>query len=788
MGLYKEVFFMRHFSILKFPLVCGLIAALFFSSLPVTAANAVITDEAKAKAGTIVPGRYVIRFKDNDRQPDVLAAKLGHAHGFAVRHIYSHAVRGMAIEIKGANELRILNALSRNPNVQSIGNDRYIVGYADLIPTGVDRIYGFSGPGGSNKGTSVRVAVADSGIDFNHPDLIGRVDVALSVDCMQANCPTGQGQDDNGHGSHVSGIIAASENTTGVVGVAPEATLISVKVLGSDGSGSFSGITAGIDYLAGLTGSDTVQVVNMSIGAFCSVCTDGNTSNADPEIQTFHNAVIALVETGVTVVVAAGNESGDAQFAAPASFDEVITVAALTDTDGLPGGTGGSLIFPGAGRYKDDNFAKFSNYGDDIDVIAPGVNIESVLLNGGTTKSSGTSMASPHVAGMAAIYARAYKDAHGTWPSPALVKQALIETGECADGNNGNVFHDGVGCSQQWSGDPDNIAEPLARADKVVNFGPPTPVNDVAVTSISAPSPVFPESSNSVSVAVTNEGTETESFDITLHDDLDNIFSTQPVLNLSAGGSTTLTFNWSPTAVGTHTLTATASDVSGETDIADNVGSTTSEVTDPVNDVAVTSVSAPATVSQGDTVTVTANVTNEGTFSETFTVTLSDTTGSTIGPAPAVTLTPGSSTGVGFSWATDGSTALGDHTLTAIASTVTGETDTVDNTASAVSSVKEPAAGLSIVDISPGVANSSDNPIMMTITGSGFIQGASITFENGSGKSPSASDEQVTDGTTLDASVTVSYKGPNRLRVWDVRVTNPDGGTDVIVGGLTVQP
>lgn len=658
----------------------GLFAVLAGLLFPLATASAV-TDEVKAMSGTLVPGKYIIRFKDNDLRPDVIANQLRNEHGFQVNGVYRHAIRGMSITLRGARPEAVLNALSRNPNVASIGQDRIAVATAEEVPDGIDRVFGFlSSTTRANSGETVRVAIVDSGSDFNHPDLEDRLDASTSVTCTSGTCVPG-GQDDEGHGSHVSGTVAASIDGENVVGIIPLTELVAVKVLGADGSGSFTGIIAGIDYLTGLAGTpNAVQVANMSLGAYCSVCTDGTDPNnpADPEVQALHDAINAFVASGSVLVTSSGNDGGDATFSAPSSFDEVITVSAITDTDGLPGGNGGFWRFPGAGKFSDDTYANFANYGPDVDVTAPGVQVLSVQLNGTTVRNSGTSMSSPHVAGVAALFMQDYKANTGSYPTPALVRQALIETGECAEGD-GTVFHDGVGCAQTWSGDRDGYAEPLVRADRVTSFTPAAPSHDVAVTSVSAPSPVAPGSSNTVSVNVVNQGDFAESFSVTLADDVDGTSSNQSVSGLAAGASTILSFSWTPTGTGLHTLTATASTVSGETDTADNNSQTTS-------------------------------------------------------------------------------------------------------------SVQEPGAGVSLTGLSPtSITGVTD--FTLTVYGSGLASGASVSFENGSGKSPSVGTVSVApDGLSLMAQVTVSYKGPNRPRTWDVRVTNPDGSTDVLGAAFTVVP
>jgi subtilisin family serine protease len=148
-----------------------------------------------------------------------------------------------------------------------------------------------------------------------------------------------------------------------------------------------------------------------------------------------HEAICASVAAGVTYVVAAGNSGTDARFFSPASFDEVITVSAITDFDGRPGGLGSPTCSVGF----DDRFVSFSNFGPDVDIAAPGVCVLSTWRGGGYRSISGTSMASPHVAGGAALYASTHPGA-----TPAQVRAALLGAGT----------HD-------WTGDPDASHEPL---------------------------------------------------------------------------------------------------------------------------------------------------------------------------------------------------------------------------------------------------------------------------------------------------------------------------------------
>jgi len=528
--------------------------------------------------GDVIPGRYIVLFRSDVPSPAAAAQELGRAHGFQVRHIYQFALRGMAIELPAdaRAQSRILGALQRDGRVRAIGQDRVIAAFADTAPKGVRRINANPSP---NTGAGIRVAIVDTGLAFSHPDLAANINTSLSRTCIGANpnCSAGGG-DDNGHGTFVGGIVAAAANNAQLIGVAPQTELIAIKVLNSSGSGSFSDINAGLDYLTSLASSSStfVHVANMSLGARCSVCTDNST---DPTIASFHTAVRSLVNSGTTVVVAAGNDGVDASTTVPASFDEVVTVSALADFDGLPGGQGGSVVIIGMGRVADDSFAKFSNSGADIDVIAPGVNETSLSLSGGTSTGSGTSFSSPHAAGVAAIYIKHHLAQSGTLPSPETVRRALIETGECANGA-GTILHGATGCSQKWSGDPDSFAEPLVRADKVVTFSA-GPVADVAVTSVSVPGTVQTGSAVQVEVGVANLGTQAESFTVMLSSDVEGAIGSQEVSALSAGASTTLSFSWTPSQAGAQTLTATASTVPGETNTANNSKTASVTVEDP---------------------------------------------------------------------------------------------------------------------------------------------------------------------------------------------------------------
>ncbi len=266
------------------------------------------------------------------------------------------------------------------------------------------------------------IAIIDTGVDLTHPDL----NVFKNISFVKG---VKKGNDDNGHGTHVAGTTAAKDDSNGVVGVAPGARIWAVKVLDKNGSGSLSNVIKGIDYVT--ANAAQIEVTNMSLGCQCNSAA-------------MNTAIANSVAAGVTYVVAAGNNAMDASTFSPANHPDVIAVSAIVDTDGKCGGLGSST-----GYGADDTFASFSNFGSVVDIAAPGVNIYSTWKGGSYNTISGTSMASPHVAGAAALY----KSTHIA--SPADVKASLLSTGSTpsstCDGNGFGYF----------TGDKDVFSEPL---------------------------------------------------------------------------------------------------------------------------------------------------------------------------------------------------------------------------------------------------------------------------------------------------------------------------------------
>ncbi|HKY74161.1 MAG TPA: S8 family serine peptidase, partial [Patescibacteria group bacterium] len=361
-----------------------LITSLLFFVLGIAYLLQTPTAQAQGKSD-VIPNSFIVVLKDNVENPQDVANEMARTHGLSIEHVYTTALKGFSGTVPQAR----LGKIKDDGRVQFVSEDRVVEAFAQTTPTGVMRVRASANP---NKGTGIGVAVIDTGIDLTHPDL--QANIVANYSCIRGKKT---GNDDNGHGSHVAGTIAALNNATGAVGVAPEAKLIAVKVLNSAGSGTWSSIICGIDWVTANAGKFNIKVANMSLGG--SGSSDDNCGNTNSDA--LHKAICKSTATsGVTYVVAAGNNSTNASASVPASYnDTVITVSALADSDGQSGGLGLPTSY-GA----DDTFASFSNYGSVIDLGAPGVSIYSTWKGGGYNTISGTSMASPHVAGSAALY------------------------------------------------------------------------------------------------------------------------------------------------------------------------------------------------------------------------------------------------------------------------------------------------------------------------------------------------------------------------------------------------
>jgi subtilisin family serine protease len=349
--------------------------------LGVTVISAVILGGAVfASADSDTPSRKIVVFREgvSDAEKDSAIARHGEKiETLGIIHAKSAFLsKTAAREIAhDKNVLRVdddivIEAVKDINENKSGGNTFARIQSVQTLPWGVARI-GANQTWASTTGSGIKVAVIDTGIDLAHPDLKGHIKGSYN-----AISPRKSATDDNGHGTHVAGIIGAINNTFGVVGVAPNVNLYAVKVLDRNGSGYLSNIIKGMDWAI----ANHMNVINMSFGS-----ATGN--------QSFADAVKRVHDAGIVQVAAAGNSGGAVIF--PAAYPEVIAVSATDNTDAP---------------------AYFTSHGPEVDIAAPGVNIFSTYKGGTYATLSGTSMASPHVAGTAAlVLSRSISPAYDTF-------------------------------------------------------------------------------------------------------------------------------------------------------------------------------------------------------------------------------------------------------------------------------------------------------------------------------------------------------------------------------------
>lgn len=349
--------------------------------------------------------------------------------GAEILDMYEHALDGYVMKTPENMSAELVSELKQDPRVAFVEPDQKVYALAQKLPAGVDRVDGdlSSTTSGDGRGeVDADIAILDTGIDLTHPDLNVYVEKSFVPGTPSAD-------DDNGHGTHVAGIAAAKDNSIGVVGIAPGARLWAIKVLDSSGAGTISDIIAGIDYVT--AHASEIDVVNLSFGCECS----------SPALDA---AINNAVNAGVVFVVAAGNDHKDASLFSPARNPNVIAVSAMADSDGKCGGQGPSTKYG-----NDDTFASFSNYGEAVDMVAPGVGILSTYDDGKYAELSGTSMAAPHVTGSVALYESLHPGA-----TPNQIKAALDDGGTKP---SSNCSGEGQG---YFTGDPNGATKPLLNA------------------------------------------------------------------------------------------------------------------------------------------------------------------------------------------------------------------------------------------------------------------------------------------------------------------------------------
>lgn len=629
-----------------------------------------------------VPGEIIVKFKPG--VSDGRVSQINRGYGTTV---LSKSLRGKFLRLRVPSNRSVEDMVAtynKNPNVEYAEPNFLVYGF--FQPN--DPYFPFQWHldnntfGGINmksawdiqKGSpGVIVAVVDTGVAFENygkflkaPDLVNTSFVSGYNFVSNTTHPN----DDNSHGTHVTGTIAQSTNNgLGVAGIAFNTSIMPVKVLNKNGSGTSSAVADGIYFAA----DHGAKVINLSLGS-------------SQDSTTIKNAMAYAYSKGVTSVCAAGNEyqSGNPP-SYPAAYDAY-------------------CIAVGAARF-DETRSYYSNTGSYLDIAAPGgdtsVDQNSDGYGDGVLQQTfnpnsknpadfgywffqGTSMATPHVVGVAALLI-----AKGI-TGPDNVRAALQSTAE----DKGTPGWDP---QYGWG---------IVNALAALQYSSTTPIHDVAVTDLSVPAVNLQGESVSITVSVANQGTSQESFDVTVNDNTDvQQIGNQPVI-LPAGGTANLTFSWntSSASLGGHNLSAEASPVTGETDLADNIMNATTTISEPIHDVAVVAVDVPLSVTQGNIIPIAVTVENQGTFTETTTVNLNDQTDTHLIGSQSVTFNAGGSTVVNFSWDTTGA-SLGTHDLKASASAVTGETDTLDNSLNVNVSVEAiPTSKVHISDIAMGIS------------------------------------------------------------------------------------
>lgn len=355
-----------------------------------------------------IPGRYIVVLKDNVGDVEEAAAQLLRGEAEVVSY-YTETFAGFLMQNAMPLEplpKRLLSRIREDPSVRLLEQDRILVAFNlkkepqhvslnETIPLGVQRIRAAQRPveGSDDLSRSgVGIAVFDTGVS-HHPD--------LSVISGPNFIDNSGREDENGHGTALAGLIAAKNGNGGVLGVAPNTPVYSIKVLNDEGYGSWSAVIAGLDYV--LKSKLHIDVITMSFGGLM----EGVKSECKKKCTcatSLHTAICMTNSKGIMIVAAAGNDATELEGIVPATFPEVLVASAVADTDGRSGAEGATPLC--IGGQLDDHVATFSNYSLDPAkkmLAAPGVCEITTHLNGGYTQLTGTSAAAALLSGLAAV-------------------------------------------------------------------------------------------------------------------------------------------------------------------------------------------------------------------------------------------------------------------------------------------------------------------------------------------------------------------------------------------------
>jgi len=356
------------------------------ATLPDVAAEPQVSPSALA--GDVIPGSYIVTLRAEALQQSAfslrsLATRVASGAGVTPRRTYGTVFAGFVATMTADQA----TTLAQDPAVAVVEPDRVVRAYDQAVPAGVAAVRAPVAHARTIRGATVKVGVIDTGIDYGHPDLAANY--AGGVDIVNGDEDP---LDDNGHGTHVSGTIAALDDAAGVLGVAPAVRLYGIKVLAGNGGGSVSGVIAGMDWAV----AHGVQVINLSLGS-----ASGS--------QALQVACDNAAKAGVVICAAAGNSGGKVGY--PAAYASCVCVSAVDTRNVL---------------------ASFSCRGPEVDLCAPGTDVLSTWPGGGYQKLQGTSMATPHVAGVVALLWST-----GRYTTAAQVRDRMLAT--CTDlGARGN--------------------------------------------------------------------------------------------------------------------------------------------------------------------------------------------------------------------------------------------------------------------------------------------------------------------------------------------------------------